>query len=95
MTEAFTTERQTTAQLFNDVLRHTDTNWSPYRQMTANVFNAYYTRALTVEQIDGVARAIDGLPQDSSLQDALSFFVRKKVLRSRTERGKRFYEVNY
>lgn len=69
--------------------------WSPYRAMARNVFLAYPTRALTVEQIDAVAQAIEGLPKDASLQDALTFLVKRKALRSRREGGRRFYEVNW
>jgi hypothetical protein len=74
-----------------------DTKWSPYRQMVANVFNAYPTRALTLEQIEAIARAVECLPGDASLKDAVSFYVRHKVLRSRANnnKGSRLYEVNY
>lgn len=69
--------------------------WSPYRAMARNVFLAYPTLALTQEQIEGVARVIEGLPKDASLQDALTFLVKRKALRSYRKDGKRLYEVNY
>jgi hypothetical protein len=69
--------------------------WSPYRAMARNVFMAYPALALTLEQINGVARAIEGLPKDASLQDALTFLVKRKALRSRKKDGRRLYEVNY
>jgi hypothetical protein len=69
--------------------------WSPYRQMAVNVFNAFPTLALGVEQVDGVARAVYGLPADGSLKDALSFLVRNKQLRRRrSDNGTSLYEIN-
>ena len=81
-------------ELFQSVLSQDD-KWSPYRQMTANVFNAYSSRALRLDQIEGVARIVEGLPADASLEDAVRFFVRAKVLRSRRDNGGRLYEVNF
>ena len=88
-------EATKTAELFAKITRD-DTKWSPYRQMVANVFNAFHTRAFSVEQVELIARAVDGLPEASSLQDALSFYVRHKVLRTRRgSGGKKLYEVNF
>ena len=91
MTHHFAAEIKKTADLFNTVTKD-EAKWSPYRQMVSNVFNAYPIRAFTLEQINGIARAAEGLPADASLQDALSFYVRHKVLR---RRDRKFYEVNF
>lgn len=86
--------RDKAQDLFRANLR-TDKDWSPYRQMVANVFTAYFTRALSLDSVEGVARAIEGLPLDAGLEDAVRFFVRRKVLRSRQANGRRVYEVNF
>lgn len=86
---------ETTRQLFHGILGQAE-KWSPYRQMVANVFEAYSTRALGVEQVNLIARAVECLPQDATLQDALTFYVRQKVLRARrSDSGERLYEVNF
>lgn len=88
-------EATRSAELFNTVTKD-ETKWSPYRQMVANVFNAHSTLALSVEQINQVANALYGLPKEASLQDALTFYVRAKVLRRRRAHGGRnLYEVNF
>ncbi len=83
-----------TKALFDRITKD-ETKWSPYRQMVANVFNAFPTLALEVKNIEMVAQATQGLPEDGSLQDALSFYVRHKVLRTRRNGGRKLYEVNY
>lgn len=89
-----TTELKTAATLLAFV--NNAECWSPYRAMARNVFLHYPNLALSIEQIEGVARAIDGLPQDASLKDALTFLVRRKALRTRKgQNGKRLYEVNF
>lgn len=97
MTDPFKTERETTKRLFDSILVDRQAEcWSVGRQMVANVFNHYYTRALSVKQVDGVARAVERLAENQSLQDALTFYVKHQVLRSRKgDNGTRLYEVNF
>jgi hypothetical protein len=39
-----------------------EANWSPYRAMVRNVFQAFPTMALTQNQIETIARTVYGLP---------------------------------
>ncbi len=73
--------------------------WSTSRQMVSNVFNAYPVRAFSAEQVFKIACAVDALAECDEnkvhIQDALTFWCRKKMLRSRPGRmGCRLYEVN-
>ena len=97
-----THEATITKALFQNVLhgRNHDKTWSPSRQMVSNVFNAYPNRALTAKQVTLVCKAVECLADvpenDQYVQDALTFFVRQKVLRSRLgDNGQRLYEVNF
>jgi hypothetical protein len=72
-----------------------EANWSSYRAMVRNVFQAFPTMALTQDQIETIARTVYGLPADASLSDALAFLVKSKALRTRKSQGKRFYEINF
>jgi hypothetical protein len=74
--------------------------WSPSRQIVANVFKAFPTAAFSHEQVYLIGRAIGALkdcPENQEyIEDALKFFVRRKVLRSRMGNNKlRLWEVNY
>jgi hypothetical protein len=74
--------------------------WSPARQMVKNAFVAYPSRAFPAKSVFQISVAIEALmdsPENLGyIEDALKFFVRRKVLRSRMGDGKvRLYEVNY
>lgn len=89
------THETTTRQLFDRITKD-ETKWSPNRQMVANVFNAFPTLALPVDSVNLIARGACGLPEGETLQDALSFYVRHKVLRTRSNGSRaKLYEVNY
>lgn len=94
MTQAFATEQAKTRALFDAILND-DSKWTPKSQMIANVFKAFYTRSFTVDQISLVARVVDGMREDCDLTSELDKLVKAKVLRRRTHRGVRLYEVNY
>lgn len=77
-----------TRELFNTV------EWTSNRQLVANVFVALWASSFTREQLEKIGAAMHNLrPVD--LSETLTELVRLKVLRSRTHRGVRLYEVNY
>jgi hypothetical protein len=60
------------------------------------VFEAKYAAALPVDRIIALVGAWDGFQyRDADIRYELTGFVRRKVLRSRIDRGVRVYEVNY
>lgn len=58
-----------------------------------NVFKREWSSALTVERVQALAKVCFYFEDD--LQPALTTLCRRKVLRSRTQDGKRLYEVNF
>jgi hypothetical protein len=93
--DAYAWHRQARA-LLDPIMRNPEM-WSPARQMVANVFNAYPTRAYTAEKIIAITKAAESCsPEgDEYILDALKFLVRKKALRSYVKQGARLYEVAF
>jgi hypothetical protein len=70
------------------------TGWDPSIIMVANVFQALWSSALTVERIKAVGEALSATHHWNP-QPALTRLVKAKVLRSYVKQGRRLYEVNY
>lgn len=80
-----------TYELFAEELNR---EWTPETVMIAAVFKSQWISTLPVDQIERIAAAIHNY-EKVDLADALTKLVRRKVLRSRSIRGVRHYEVNY
>ena len=91
MTIELTTEERKTRELFESVSN------IPINIMIKSVFVSQYHAALPINRIDAIACAIHHSTdlRIADLQKALTKLVRDKVLRSRMDHGRRFYEVNY
>lgn len=70
--------------------------WSPTRQATLNVFDAFPLRAFTAARVARIAEAVEGFEHGSlDLQAELTKLARQKVLRSRRANGATLYEINF
>lgn len=77
-----------------EILGRTPSGWE-YAAVAA-VFRACYNNSMTKEHIKRVVVAIHGpVVEDQDFDKALRKMVREKILRSRTERGRRYYEINF
>jgi hypothetical protein len=73
-----------------------DGNWTPVKAGIRNIFEAFYTCAYPANRVRDIVNAVSHTHySEEAIKDALTSLVRAKVLRSRVQRGVRFYEVNY
>ncbi len=70
-------------------------DWTSGEQTVKNIFIAFPSYSLTVEQIDGIAHLIYAMSKEATLGVVLQRLTRNGVLRSHKERGVKIYEVNY
>ena len=83
---------ETSARALIAAARNTD--WSPSQQAVLNVFAARHYAAFPIKQIKAIAEALDGhIATDERMQEVLTKLVRRKVLRSRTIKSLRHYEL--
>ena len=75
------------------------TSWSPMAAIVGAVFRAMHHSALPVDRVAQIGAALAGYQHDTlrgqDLTDALTAMTKAKVLRSRSIKGVRHYEVNY
>jgi len=69
--------------------------WDQDIQVALMVFNACWSQAHTIEQINRIGGALASLQGDADLQATVTAMVRGKLLRTRRQGGKKFYELNY
>ncbi len=80
-----------TRELFDNEIRR---EWTSKKQMVRTVFEAMWHASLPRERVEKIAEAMCNTI-DVDLSNELTTLVRRKVLRSYTQHGRRFYEVNY
>lgn len=77
------------------MIREARTNDDRTRAAVLNVWAAYPLKALTADKVHRIAQVAEGMTFDpAKVSDSLKLLVREKVLRSRSEQGQRFYEIN-
>jgi hypothetical protein len=99
MAKDFTTrsaeEAKTHEMLDVDNMDAKGIEWSQHRQIVAMVFRACWHASLSVDQINRTGQVLANLIDTPDLSEMLQLMNRKRILRTRVQRGIRLYEVNY
>jgi len=64
-------------------------------RMVKTVFAACSSYAFTEERIAAIASAIHAFAEPYPVKEALAVLVRRKILRTRKNQGRKLYELNY
>ena len=89
----FTKRTVLEAQAHEMLDTYRDNDWSPEKAVLAMVFKAVYASSMPVDRLNKLADVLACYRSD--MQPILTKAVRDKVLRGRTIRGVRHYEINF